>query len=145
MWYQMAPNQRIVGWREWREQLSNLSDEAVSTEIASEWGRVPLSKNYLSPDLPEAWPTPWELIHDNIYCELAVALGMFYTAALLPQKLNPQLLIYKDTNGWVNLVSLCSEKYILNWNHGEVLNIKHVSNDMRLVFQYNKSDLSDKF
>ena len=44
---------------------------------------VPISNHYLHSDFIKDWPTPWELLSDNIYCYYARALGMFYSMRLL--------------------------------------------------------------
>lgn len=148
MWFNKAPEQRLLAWKKWRESLQNSSVTSLAESVARTWSHAPLSSHYLAPDDPNSWPTPWQLVHDNIYCDLARVLGMFYSISLLKQNINVQLRIYVDNNGWINLLSLEQEKYILNWNHGLVVNTTMTENPtsvLKLVYCYTDLDLSGKF
>lgn len=66
-------------------------------------------------------PDPWQLLSDNIFCPLARGLGMLYTIALLERgDLANAVLIDTGTD---NLVLVGREKYILNWDANEIVNI----------------------
>lgn len=148
MWFDQPPDNRILTWREWRNSLADLPAETVLHRVATDWGRAPTVLHYLSPDQPNDWPTPWQLIVDNIYCDLSVCLGMFYTLALIEQfrSCDLELAIYQDSNGWINLSSMDQGKYVLNYHHGDVVNMSCVQTDqMKLIFSYSKFDLYDKF
>ena len=122
MWFDVPPDQRIPQWRSWRESLS--PDPIVALkEIASTWGRVPLKSYYLTPDSAEDWPSPWQLVHDNLYCDLSVSLGMFYSIVLSDTfEKDPVIAIYLDNSAWINVLYYDNKKYVLNWNHSGVVN-----------------------
>lgn len=148
MWFNQPPHRRILSWREWRNSLENKPIDYIANEIAVSWARVPTVMHFLSPDNSDQWPNPWQLIADNYYCDLGVCLGMFYTLALLesPNIENLEINIYRNTNGWVNLSSIDHGKYVLNYNHGRVVNNEYVFKDQaELVFSYSKLDLLNKF
>jgi len=148
MWFDAPPEQRLVAWRQWRQSLQNCSLEQIANSVAKTWSMAPLSAHYLTPDDPTQWPTPWQLIYDNIYCDLACTLGMFHSVALLPCAIDVKLKIYLDNSGWINLLSLEHEKYILNWNHGTVVNTTMTANPVAQrvwLYSYNRSDLAGKF
>jgi hypothetical protein len=72
-------------------------------------------------DDQKTWPDPWQLLSDDIYCELARGLGMLYTITLLDRAdLAPAELILTQDD--VNLVQVAKEKYILNWSADSVVN-----------------------
>lgn len=131
MWFNRPVQERIQSWRDWRLQLSDQPIDLAIGEIASVWGKVPLSSHYLHPSVSEDWPNPWQLINDNIYCELAVALGMCYTISLLDHKDidDVTLEIYDTGSGWLNLSSVNQGKYVLNYNVGSIVNIEQVKLD----------------
>jgi hypothetical protein len=148
MWFEQPPDDRIIAWREWRNGLENLSVEQALEEVASTWARVPTVLHYLAPDQINEWPNPWQLITDNIYCDLAICLGMYYTLALIeqPKIQDLQLKIYQGPEGWINLSSIDQGKYVLNYNHGTVVNMSCVEKDnAKLIFSYLEIDLCNKF
>lgn len=146
LWHNINCHDRILNWREWRRSISTLPPEACVNAIADAWARAPQVNHYLSPDIPEDWPDPWQLINDNIYCDLAIALGMFYTVALLERKDldNVRLDIHNIDDNWVNLCSIDSGFYVLNWSPHSVLNISTVPLKNHPTFTYSKLDLTSK-
>lgn len=148
MWFEQSPDNRILSWREWRNDLEKLSLEDAIQNVAQSWAKVPTVMHYLAPDQLEEWPNPWQLITDNIYCELSIALGMYYSLALLEHTsiTDLKLQIYKTPNGWLNLSSANHGKYVLNYSHGNVVNSSQLNLSQKdLVFEYLNIDLCSKF
>lgn len=148
MWFNEPPDRRIVAWRDWRNSLDRLNSNEIVNQVCKDWSRVPTVLHYLSPDQPDQWPNPWELVYSNIYCDLAVCLGMFYTFCLLETTEfdDVELKIYRTDSGWTNLSSINQGKYVLNYNYGQVVNSQCVSEDqMKLAYSYSKFDLLHKF
>lgn len=148
MWFNQSPDNRILLWRAWRDDLEKLSlDEAIE-KVAHDWAQVPTVMHYLAPDNPGEWPNPWQLIADNLYCNLGIVLGMYYSLALLdnPEITDLRLQIYQTTEGWLNLSSINQGKYVLNYNHGNVVNSSQLNiSQKELVFEYLNIDLFGKF
>lgn len=121
--------------------MSMTLEEAVQS-TAITWGKVPTVNHYLAPDSPEQWPTPWELINDNHYCDLAICLGMFYSLALTQNTDDLELRIYNFEN---NYLPVCTVgKYAINMDHGAVVNIHSLPDQAFLIYHYKKVDLSSK-
>jgi hypothetical protein len=145
MWFNEPPDRRIVSWRNWRNSLAELNADTAVEQVCKDWSRVPTVLHYLSPDQTDNWPNPWELIHNNIYCDLAVSLGMCYTFCLLGF-IDVELRIYRTDTGWSNLSFVNQGKYVLNYHYGQVVNSQCVSKDqMKLAYSYSKFDLLGKF
>jgi hypothetical protein len=101
--------------------------------------------HYLSPDEIDRWPTPWELVNDNHYCDLAVCLGMFYTISLSKHsRHHPEIAIFKDSqdHAWYHLCQIGSFKYVLNWDQGRVVNTPTLPSSAILVHSYKEVDLA---
>jgi hypothetical protein len=148
MWFNEPPDRRIISWRDWRNNLSNLEPNSIVEQVCKDWSRVPTVLHYLAPDQLNDWPNPWELVYNNIYCDLAICLGMTYTFCLMDHdEFNDvELQIYRTDNGWSNLSSINQGKYVLNYHYGRVVNSQYVSKDkMKLAYSYSKIDLLDKF
>jgi hypothetical protein len=116
---------KILAWKDFRDSLAIWPDDIQ--KVSKEWAKAPLSNIYLAYDHVEQWPDAWTLISDGIYCDISVALGMFYTLyySSYENKDNMKIECYKltDRHEIVNLVNLEDGKYMLNWNVGESVNI----------------------
>ena len=112
---------RLESWNLLRDQCVNLPVAAALQDINAWWFRVPWTAYYLHWDDSDTWPDPWQLLSDNIYCELARGLGILYTIALLDRAdLVPVELVLTAESG--NLVLVTPEKYILNWASDTIVN-----------------------
>ena len=112
---------RLESWNLLRDQCSNLPVESALQNINSWWFGAPWRPYYLHWDDQATWPDPWQLLSDDIYCELARGLGILYTITLLDRAdLAPAELILTQDD--VNLVRVAKEKYILNWATDTVVN-----------------------
>lgn len=120
----MWPHQfadRLSSWNQLREQAQILSLEDALTTINQWWFQTPWKSYYLHWDDQPMWPDPWQLLSDNVYCDLARALGIVYTISLLDRAdMAPADLIL--TEDGYNLVQVAKEKYILNWEPDSIVN-----------------------
>ena len=119
------PEQKILEWREFRNQLTRWPDDIEA--VANKWATAPLSSGYLTYENTKLWPDAWTLINEGVFCDISVALGMFYTLyySNYSQKDTMKIECYKltDRHEIVNLVNLEYGKYMLNWSVGEAVNI----------------------
>jgi len=146
MFHNINCKDRILEWRLWRKTLDTMSWQDCLTEVNNSWSLAPRVNHYLIPDMVEDWPTPWELINDNIYCDLAVSLGIYYTLSLTDHILadTAQLEIYKTTNGWINLCSVEQGLYMLNYSPFSIVNKSIFPIKERPTFIYSKVELANK-
>ena len=147
IWHDINCRDRILKWREWRNSLTLLSLEDCLKEVAVAWAKAPIVNHYLIPDEISEWPDPWNLINDNIYCDLSITLGMFYTLTLCDNPNindNVRIEIYKSNDGWINLCSVEGGLYMLNYNLGSVVNNSTIPNLGNPTFIYSKIDLTSK-
>lgn len=112
---------RLESWNALRDSCQNLPlDQALAT-INEWWFNVPWKPYYLHWDDQQDWPDPWQLLSDNIFCDLARGLGILYTITLLDRAdLTSARLVLTDSGD--NLVSVSKEKYILNWDRDTIVN-----------------------
>ena len=112
---------RLESWNLLRDQCINLPVASALEDINAWWFRTPWPAYHLHWDDSESWPDPWQLLSDNIYCELARGLGILYTITLLDRAdLAPAELVLTAESG--NLVLVTPEKYILNWASDTIVN-----------------------
>lgn len=113
--------ERLAAWNQLRQSANNLPLEQCLLEINRWWFRTPWCAYHLHWDDRATWPDPWQLLSDNIFCSLARGLGIMYTITLLDREdLIDAVLIDTGTD---NLVQVGGEKYILNWDLEEIVNI----------------------
>jgi len=138
--FNLSVEERLKYWRRYRIGLSPLDTEECLDSVVQLWSKAPLVNQHLASDLPETWPTAWELISDNYYDEVGVALGMFYTL-YYSEKFDENSImydVYKSTDGIINTVTL-ENKYVLNYDFGQVTPKEHI--DFLPIFQYNHIEI----
>lgn len=113
-------DQRLQQWVELRNRCEQLPiSEALST-IGQWWSHTPWVPYYLHWDDQAVWPDPWQLLAENVYCDLARGLGIMYTLMFMtrPEFHDARLQEYHHEN----IVLVCGEKYILNSLQATLLN-----------------------
>jgi hypothetical protein len=114
-------SERLESWAQLRQQCSKLDPEPALIKINTWWFQTPWSAYHLHWDDQQDWPDPWQLLSDNQYCPVARGLGIMYTIAMLDRAdLQDACMIEYQSD---NLVLVSQEKYILNWDPDQVVNI----------------------
>jgi len=130
---------RMASWVAVRDNLS-LSDHDYLLAVNQWWSQAPWTPYYLHWDDRDTWPSPWELLSDNIYCSLAQGLGMIYTIALSGRDLSAVLTETESDN----LVLVESGKYALNYHPGSIVNIE-LPNIVATHHQISIEEIKQKF
>ena len=114
-------SERLESWAQLRQQCQTLDSEPALTKINAWWFQTPWTAYHLHWDDQADWPDPWQLLSDNQYCPVARGLGIMYTIAMLAREdlQDAQMIEYQSDN----LVLVSQEKYILNWDPDQVVNI----------------------
>ena len=109
---------RLKSWSELRSQCEELPLEQALDHIASWWGPAPRMNNVIHWNDQSNWPDPWDLLADNSYDELALALGMSYTVSMIDKfDCSVEIAQATDDQGQeLNLVLVDDRKYILNYD-----------------------------
>ena len=112
---------RLDSWNQLRTQVADQPVESALETINSWWFQSPWTAYHLHWDDQITWPDPWQLLSDNMYCEVARGLGILYTITCLDRgdMDSAELVLTNDDR---NLVLLDKSKYILNWDRTVVLN-----------------------
>jgi len=114
-------SERLESWAQLRQQCCQLDSEPALTKINQWWFQTPWTAYHLHWDDQADWPDPWQLLSDDQYCPVARGLGIMYTISMLDREdmQDAQMIEYQSDN----LVLVNKEKYILNWDPDQVLNI----------------------
>ncbi len=70
----------LSAWYNLRQHLETALNPL--TDVANFFLHLPRTKFYTDPYDPTTWPTPWELISENEYCNFNLILGICYTIQL---------------------------------------------------------------
>lgn len=113
----LDPNSRRLSWKLLREQVSQQSDPVSKINMAlTFWKQAPIENPLIDWDNAQKWPSPWELLHNNRFCEGALTLGVAYTLILSSPEHFQDLTLLLITDR-VNHVQKIVAK-----THGQVLN-----------------------
>jgi hypothetical protein len=108
--------------------------ETALETINAWWFRAPWHAYHLHWDDQPNWPDPWQLLSDNMFCEVARGLGILYTITLLDRAdmTSAELVLTKDD---LNLVLFDNSKYILNWDKAIIVNTSHANEIKKILHQ----------
>jgi hypothetical protein len=134
MWHTQF-EQRLAAWNQLRQQLLTEPIPEMLQCINIWWHHSPWCPYHLHWDDQPTWPDPWQLLSDNIYCDLARALGIMYTIVLIDRDELYDSSIIETELG--NLVQVNQGKYILNWGRDIVLNTSLEQQKIKRVIGYN--------
>ena len=144
MW-SLRSEDRLKVWKEFRKVIGSLPFDDAVQQTVHLWSFAPFVNHYLDHSMPADWPTPWELVSDNTYDDLAKAVGMLYTLYLSDHGRNHtfKILKVKASSGLetYNLVSIDDEKYILNFTFDEVISKEQVDTEMEILQTFTDVDL----
>ena len=126
---------RLDAWAHLRAQAQTQNAESALTDINRWWFQAPWRAYHLHWDDQLDWPDPWELLSDNLYCDVARGLGILYTISLLDHAdlTDAELVLTSEGH---NLVLVNKRKYILNWDSTPVVNTNHKLEIKRSLTQH---------
>ena len=127
-------DRRLTAWYKLRESMHDLSAQDALLEINRWWFQSPWQPYYLHWDDQPNWPDPWQLLSDNVYCEVARGLGILYTITLLDRADLASASLVLTQSGH-NLVLAEQTKYILNWNCDTIVNTNQEVEVLRQLTQ----------
>jgi hypothetical protein len=132
---------RLDAWANLREQNRNQDVETALNNINQWWFNSPWRAYHLHWDDRDTWPDPWQLLSDNLYCDIAKGLGILYTISLLDHAdlTDAELVLTSEGH---NLVLVNKRKYILNWDRDSIVNTNHKLEIKRRLTQ---SQVQDKY
>jgi hypothetical protein len=119
MWHTQF-ERRLAAWNDLRNSLVDADLPTLLNSVNSWWHQSPWCPYHLHWDDQQTWPDPWQLLSDNMYCDLARSLGIMYTLVLTERSdLSDSSIIETDAG---TIVQVNQGKYILNWGRDIVLN-----------------------
>ena len=146
--FQLKTEDRLRSWREFRYSINNLNLEQALRRTVELWARAPFTPYNLDINTPENWPDPWQLVEENVYCDIAKSLGIMYTIMLTDHRseLTAEFRCYQDdeTRYEYNLSWFNDGKYITNLVDNEIINIKQFNESLKLLHVYSTDEIKIK-
>lgn len=71
---------KFLSWYNLRQEVETANNPLYT--VSRYFQKLPRVKRYTDPYDSATWPTPWELIEENEFCEFNIILGICYTLQL---------------------------------------------------------------
>jgi hypothetical protein len=140
--WQLRIEDRLHNWLEFRKELTTLTKQEVATRVNTLWGSAPFVKHYLTPLQYNTWPGPWDLISDNVYCDVSKGLGAFYTLALSDVEFDYLFNVYRQTHTNTEFHLIEIDNYVINYWPFELATKEDIQKDgLELDYTITKDDL----
>ena len=130
---------RLVLWNEFRHSLE-LSNTPINDAVEF-YNQAPASKLSVDPWDKTTWPSPWELLKENTYCEFNRVLGVCYSLQLTDcfKEADFEIHISTDNNlGYVYLLEVNNK--IIGWEEF-VIDKEDLPKDLRSQVTYSMPKL----
>lgn len=86
--------ERLLVWRKFRDKLET-SDNPLQ-DVVDYYSMAPIVTIQTDPYTRSTWPTPWEILKENLYCDFVKILAICYTLQLCER--------FKGTRFEINIV-----------------------------------------
>jgi hypothetical protein len=112
------PKTRLAAWKDLRKQIISSENTEEKINLALQfWKMAPLQNNVLDWDKCENWPTPWELLNDNRFCDSTLSLAVAYTLLLSDPETfaDAKLILVTDRINHVQKIMVKTNNVVLNY------------------------------
>ena len=118
----LPSSDRLTEWKKFRNTLPALDELTQFTEVVKFFSKAPLeNRSYDITDL-KSWPTPWELMNENLWCRDSIAVGMEFTLGLSGinrERMEINHIIFKNKSD-ERLILKIDQRWILNYDWGSI-------------------------
>jgi hypothetical protein len=121
----MQPRELLSQWKMVRNQLGEKPEQEQLQTVVDFWNKAPLKKIAYDPETLNEYPSPWDMMNENDWCQNSIAVGMDFTLRLAgwsPERLKIKMIRDHDLS-IQRLVLVVDGKYLLNYEYGVVAEI----------------------
>ena len=123
MFYKHKYEDRLAFWSDLRETLETCEDPIQ--EAINYYDNAPQVSINTDPWDQNTWPTPWELIAENQYCNFCILLGVCYFLQLTQRFSGKEFEIYIGTD-----IEKSKTMYVLQTG-SDVVTVEQNGNDVK--------------
>lgn len=130
----------MKSWRDLREEIIDKSPIEKITSTVEYWSKVGRVNYYMDWDKPENWVTPWEIINDDYYDDVAISIMMLETLIYTgfdESEIQLFFIINKEDNCRF-MVCVVDGKYLLNYSHNEVIDFEENKNKFTIIDSFKR-------
>lgn len=132
MWFE-PPHKRLATWRDFRKSLTGKTVEEIAEQVCQWWATAPIGPRNVDPYDATTWPDAWEMLHEGQFCKSTVAIGMSYTIFYIDKNIENKLIRIQDLdNRDIYITALIDNKFLLNYNYGEVVEWSKVQDTIKI-------------
>ena len=134
----LPEKERLLSWRELRNQITNQQESDKYETLLRWWAKAPICAYSIDASDCSQWPTPWELLNENMFCTSAVAFMMAHTLALAGFDRDRMRLAFIRGNDDERLVLVIDNQFVLNYSYAEVFAWEEVraQTDVRQLYMF---------
>ena len=132
--------ERLRIWREFRDGLE--VSETPFEDVIAFYTNLPIVRYTVDPWGQSTWPSPWQLLEENLYCEFSIVLGMCFSLQLTERFKGSDFEIHICTNNEKSetLYLLFVDDICVNYK-GRVVPRKDLPNALFSQTQYSMPEL----
>jgi hypothetical protein len=131
--------ERLAIWSEFRNSLE--TSETPYQDVIDFYKQTPLVSIHTDPWDRSTWPTAWELLHDNQYCEFCRVLGYYFSLQLTERFSNDIFEIHIITSkekGYLYLL-VVNQKWVLGYEEDKPTAYEFIAKKFKPQLVYNMS------
>jgi hypothetical protein len=121
----MAPRELLSQWKLIRTELKDKTELEQLQTVLDFWNKAPLATMAYDPEALDEYPTPWDMMNENDWCQNSIAVGMDFTLRLggwMQDRLEIHMIRDYDLS-IQKLVVVVDGKYLLNYEYGCVTSL----------------------
>lgn len=111
--------ERLSIWSSFRDSLEEAEDPF--RQVIDFYKQAPHVSIHTDPYNRDMWPTPWELLEENQYCEFCRVLAYCYSLQLTDRFKRSVFEIHIITTGLETYYLLCVDDWILGYDEDNVI------------------------
>lgn len=127
---------RLRDWREFRNGLSYIDVSDRPRLVANYFAQAPFGSRTLDFYTPADWPTPWEILHNETYCQNSISLLMYYTLQMSEGYFDDISLWIIDDGEDRFLVPVVDNQNILNYELGQISTVHEKNNSIEVIEKF---------
>mgnify|MGYP001240061360 CR=1 FL=1 len=127
--------ENLSSWREFREYITKFDDDKKIREVVKYFSSFPIVNYVLDYNTPEKWISPWEIISDDYYDDIALVILMCETLVLSNFNTNRFKLRYvTDTvDNSSFMILIIDDHKVLNFSYNQIVNYDDIKNRIRII------------
>lgn len=141
----LTPNEKLREWKDFRDNISKIDNiEQQLIETQHYWDMHPQVFRSIDLDQPQDWLSPWDMVFNDICCPLSKPYLMEQTLILTNlEHFTPEMfrLMYIENKSIPDafMVLVYDNKYVLNYEHGQLINFDIINDTCVIIQEYTTS------